>query len=155
MIDIYFLFNNKTQANIGFSLDPKILTGDVLWRRVKIPKDENIFNIKWEGDYSNGKFVRISETNAVVTEMDLEEKFYDRLFRKYGIESIIKILFLQLLEWDYPEDSMLPEFNQMLKFFAKNHKKFEQEIEHFKKSDAHEYQSKEDINQAITQQFKT
>ncbi len=153
---VYFLFNKKTQAFIGFTLDPKTLTGEVLWRRIEINKDENLANLTWEGNFSTGKFIRTTDKEAIVSEIDLEEKFYNRFFRLYNIEKLITIVLLQISKNIDPqdEDKLDPEFNKMLKFFIKNHNKFLEEIEYFQNSPKHKYQSKEDMRSTLNQQFK-
>lgn len=154
-MDIYFLFNKETQENIGFSMDPKSITGGILWRKVKLPESENLRNIKWEGNYGSGKFVRVSDTNAVVTEYDVMEKFYDRLFRKFSIEEMVRIMMAQFIYMEIPEEKKTSEFKQLLTFFSKNVSKLNAEIQHFKDSPDHDFESKEQIARKIDRQFKS
>jgi|TARA_R110000787_G_scaffold336_4_gene1192 hypothetical protein len=155
MMDIYFLFNRETQENIGFSMDPKLITGDILWRKVKVPQTENLMNIKWEGNYSTGKHVKISDSNATVTEYDLLNKFYDRLFRKHGVEDLMRIILNQFIFMDIPQEKQTTEFKNLLTFFGKNKDKLQAEIEYFDKSDEHDYESKDQISDKIGRQFKS
>lgn len=153
MIDIYFLFNKKTQEWIGMSLDPQTISGNVLWRRQQISDKESLTNIKWSGDFSNGKMVRNTEMDAVVTEVDLEDKFYSRFYRKYNIEKFLTILMLQL-DKEIDEDNMTEEFKTMKNFFHKSYDKLQEEIEYFKSSEKHEYVSKNDLESRINRQFQ-
>lgn len=150
-MEVYFLFNKTTHEFIGFTLDPRTLSGDILYIRKTIDPEESLLGISWEGDYKTGKMIRISEAAAIVTEYDLIDKLYDRFFRKYSIEDVIKNILLIYLDENI--ESFPKESKDMISFFKKVYDKHIEEIKFFKESKDHNYKSTNSLEKTAFKQF--
>lgn len=155
---IYFLFNKVNGSFIGFSTDPKILTGSNLWKRIELEDNVNLMDITWEGTYENGRMVRKTEMPAEVSEHELKEKFYDRFFRKYPFEKFVEIMLLQIQRDidsnKIKKEDLEPDFSDMMSFFVKNYTRFIEEIDFFKNSEKHSYMSEKDCEERLKTQFQ-
>lgn len=146
-MNLYFIFNKNTKELIGMTLDEDSIPKHALFRVVTITEDDDIKDISWEGDYATGKMIRLGESNAIVTEYDLEGKFYDRLFRKFPGEEI----FVKILDWMAGDKESAAD---LIEFHKKNKDKLNKEIEFFKNSDQHKYISKEEDKKNTERRFQ-
>ena len=150
-LNIYFLFNDITQEYIGMTFDASTIRGKILWRRRQIEEGTSLHDVTWSGNYTDGEMSRISDGNAIVTEAEVIDKYYNRLFRKYKLETILELLIEQSIKNNDKSDE---SFNQFVSFYIRNKKRLEDEIEHFKNSEKHEYRSNNDVATIINNQFK-
>ena len=140
---------------IGFSFDKNIIQGDVLWRKEVISNKDDPTQITWVGDYSNGQmqFKNDPFSPAQVSEHQLESKFYDRLFRKYSFEEVLRGV-LSILSKNRSDDET-NEVRNLLNFYQRNEQKLQEEIEYFKNSNDHEFISKDEFIKKMEGQFAT
>lgn len=151
-MNIYFLFNKNTKEFIGFTFEESSVSPHLLYRVGTITNEEDIKDISWEGDYETGRMIRLGDSEAIVTEYDLEGKFYDRMFRKYGVEKIIELLLDYYSSFDELDGPA--EFKNLIEFHKKNRKKLNDEINFFKGSHQHTYISKEEDKKKVELRFK-
>lgn len=119
------------------------LVKEVDTEELGIPVDEkfNLARYQWHGDYDSGKIVDLfAEKKAIVTEQEINQKYYEIFFRKFRIEDII----FALLSDDY---SVQKEF--LLKLMDKKKK----EIDFYSFSANHIYESLADQEKRINQTF--
>lgn len=155
---IYVLFNKSSGKYIGFTLDSNTINDSLLYRRVEVHEHVNIADIKWVGDYDTGKLVKMTDLPAEVSEYDLEEKLYDRFFRKYSFEDVTRLLMLQfvkLLDGNILKpDDLEPDFNDMVQFFKKLFVRHLKEIESFESSKKHVFVTKNQIHEKFNESFQ-
>lgn len=144
---IYFLFNKNTKQFIGFTLDKESINERIsLFREIIVDPHEDLTNILWDGDYHNGKVIRINQSANIVTEYDLEEAFYQRLYKKYKPEELIKNILTILSETIDINSLKDEEAKQLFLFFNKNKNKLMSDIDYFKSNPKIDYSSKKEIN---------
>lgn len=153
-MQVYFLFNKITKEFIGFTFDPDSISPNILYRVVTISSDENIRDITWEGDYDTGKMVRSGDSAYTVTEFDLENKFYERFFRKYHLEGAFMTLLDHFTFGEESSEEDKQDFKNLIEFHRKNKNKLKEEIEFFKNSEKHKYVSKEEAAKTSERQFR-
>ncbi len=147
---IYILFNKKTQKLISYTTDISLIPKDIFLIKEILLSDydikDNEFNLaryRWEGDFDSGKIVDfVSERKAIVSEEDVDRKYYELFFRKYSLETV-------LLELVRSMDSSHPMSGFLRALDAKKRK----EIEFFQSSPNHIYETRANIQQRLKEAF--
>lgn len=155
---LYSLFNSKTKQFVCFMFDvssiPDAVRKNMLIRANSFKElgltDENIniTRFKWIGDYDNGHLVDlVLQNKTIVTEKEIQDKYNSMFFNKY---SEIDVLYQLILN----SDMKTPEGIEMLSYLQKILKKKESDIEFFKNSDLHIWESIEETQKKIDDAFK-
>lgn len=151
---IYIVFNSNTRKPVFIvdSLEAIQNTGFTLIKEVEIEgKELNLARFKWDGDYDTGKFVDLfKEKRAVVTEQEIDNKYYGMFFRKYSFEEALFniIEYSNFGKWRNPG-------NDMQEFLYKLFDKKKKEIEMYKGSPNHIYETKADQENRLEESFRT
>jgi hypothetical protein len=155
---LYVLFNSKTKKITSFTFDisvfPKAILDNLLYKEYSFKKlgitDENINlnRFKWIGDYETGRLVDIvSEKKAIVTENELEEKYESLFNHKYNTKDIIYEL---ILNCDMKTENGI----NMQNFLKKLLDRKKNDIEYFKNSDIHIWETREETQNQLYDAFK-
>lgn len=155
---LYAFFNKKTKAFICFTFDitmfPETVKANFLmkefsFKELDIPDEEiNMARYRWIGDYDTGRLVDIIlEKKAVVTEREINEKYDAMLFDKFNIKDILYELILNA-------DMKTPNGKQIQERLQKILKKKENDIEFFKNSDLHIWETQSDLKNQLQNAFK-
>jgi hypothetical protein len=145
---IYALFNKKNREFSAWSNDisqfPEKVRETMLYKEIDLEEygvTDAMFNperYRWIGDYDSGKFTDLLASNkAVVTEKEVNEKYDSLFFRKYSVKDVLYQLILNL--------SMNTEEGKKMQDFLKtllNRK--EKDVEYYKTSGVHIYETVED-----------
>lgn len=146
---IYALFNNKTRQLTCFATDvdqfPESLRKNLLIKEFKLKDlgfsgDEiNLARFKWEGDYDTGRLIDIvTEKKAVVSETEVNAKFFDMFWSRYNIYDVIQELILN-------QDMKTESGKSMKTFLEKVLQKKKTDVEFYKSSPLHIWESEETI----------
>ena len=148
---MYAIFNKKSKEFIGFSPNQAITTGNVLFKEIGDTIDVGLY--RWEGNYDNGQIVAKSSTRYIIDEYKVEQKFFNKITRKYPVIAQLKVIIDQLDEVidDSDKTSEFVKLKGYLETLQKNHEK---RIDHFKNSADHEYYSKDDIDEKLDKAFE-
>jgi hypothetical protein len=155
---LYALFNKKTKAFICFTFDitlfPETVKANFLMKEfafkdLDIPDEEiNMARYRWIGDYDNGRLADIMlEKKSVVTEREINEKYDAMLFDKFNIKDILYELIIN-------SDMKTVKGKQIQERLQKILKKKESDIEFFKNSDLHIWETNEDLKKHSKDAFK-
>jgi len=108
-------------------------------------KSFNLARYRWEGDYETGKLVDLfAEKKSVVLEQEIDEKYYSLFFRKYNLEHIIFRLIQECFS-TYHEEKVF-----LLKLLEKKQK----EIEFYKGSENHIYETIQEQEERVAKSFE-
>jgi hypothetical protein len=162
---IYIVFNSTTRKPVFIvdSLEAIQNTGFTLIKEVEIEGNEiNLARFKWIGDYDTGKFTDLFlEKKAIVTEEEVDNKYYGMFFRKYSMEEAVFNLIKhaefrhtsEIIDGkDYFTDNN--EGGYMKRFLESLLKKKEKEIQTYKNSPNHIYETKADQEKRLEESFK-
>lgn len=167
MPKIYIAFNKETRKVTCLAGDMETFKfmKDPLIKEIEI--EDNVFNIarfRWEGDYDTGQLIDLfKEKRAIVTEKEVDEKYYGLFFRKYTIEEILFNLIkysdfrktLEVVDDGRECYTRNNEAGYMQRFLDVLMKKKEKEIEMYKSSPNHIYETRNDQAERIKDSFKT
>lgn len=158
---LYALFNPVSRKFTTFTFDisvfPKTLLERMLIKSFSFSElgltDEriNLTRFKWEGDYDTGRLMDIvSEKKSVVTEQEVNTKYSSIFFAKYkySLDSILYEIILNL-------DMKTERGKEMQEFLKDLLAKKEKDIEFYKKSDLHIYETYEDAAKRQSEAFQT
>lgn len=156
---LYSLFNTQTRQFVCFTFDvdsfPPVIRNTMLikehsFKELGINDEEiNIQRFRWVGDYDTGRLVDIVlEKKAVVTEQEIDEKYDALFFDKYSVKTILYELVLN-------SDMKTEEGKKMQNHLNKILKKKNSDIEYFKNSDLHIWETREDAKKRKKDAFKT
>jgi len=146
---IYALFNNKSRQFTAWMTDisslPENLKKTMLLREVVLEDHgiiDAVFNperYQWQGDYDTGKFTDLlADNKAIVTEKEVNEKYDALFFRKYEIKDIIFELIQNAV-------MITPKGKEIQDFFNILLQRKKDDVEYYKASDVHLYQTEEDL----------
>jgi hypothetical protein len=108
----------------------------------------NLARYRWEGDFETGKLIDLfKERKTIVTEQEIDEKYYGLFFRKYNIEHA---LFHIINNTPFHTE----DGKQMQTFLTKLLSRKVAEIEFYKGSENHIYESIKDQEERITKSFE-
>jgi len=155
---LYAFFNKNTKAFICFTFDvtmfPETVKANFLMKEfsfkdLDIPDEEiNMARYRWIGDYDNGRLADIIlEKKAVVTEREINEKYDAMLFDKFNIKDILYELIIN-------SDMKTIKGKQIQERLQKILKKKENDIEFFKNSELHIWETDEDLKKHSKDAFK-
>ena len=156
---LYSLFNTRTRQFVCFTFDvesfPEVVRNTMLikehsFKELGINDEEiNITRFRWIGDYDTGKLVDIVlEKKAIVTESEINEKYDAMFFEKFELKNIVYELVLNA-------DMKTDEGKRMQTYLSKLLKKKSDDIEFFKNSDLHIWETDEDAKKRTEDAFKT
>jgi hypothetical protein len=156
---LYSLFNTQTRQFVCFTFDidsfPLAIRNNMLikkhsFKELGINDEEiNIQRFRWIGDYDTGRLADIVlEKKAVVTEQEIDEKYDALFFDKYDLKTVLYELVLNA-------DMKTENGKKMQTHLEKILKKKKDDIEFFKNSDLHIWETREDIKKRKKDAFKT
>ena len=156
---LYSLFNTQTRQFVCFTFDidsfPPAIRNNMLikkhsFKELGINDEEiNIQRFRWIGDYDSGRLADIVlEKKAVVTEQEIDEKYDALFFDKYDLKNILYELVLNC-------DMKTENGKKMQTHLEKILKKKKDDIEFFKNSDLHIWETREDVKKRKKDAFKT
>lgn len=146
---LYAFFNKQSKAFVCFTFDismfPDAVKNNLLikefsFKELGIPDEEiNITRYRWIGDYDNGRLSDIVlEKKAVVTEREINEKYDSMFFNKFDLKTVFYELVLNA-------DMKTEKGKSIQTYLSKILKKKESDIEFFKNSDLHIWETDEDL----------
>lgn len=150
---LYSLFNTQTRQFVCFTFDidsfPEAIRKTMLikehsFKELGINDEEiNIQRFRWIGDYDSGRLADIVlEKKAIVTEAEIDEKYDSIFLSKYDLKTMLYELILN-------SDMKTEEGKKMQSFLNKILKKKTDDIQYFKNSDLHIWETrKESIDRA-------
>lgn len=155
---LYALFNKRTRQLTSFTFDinvfPQSLQDSMLIRSYTFEElgitDENINlnRFKWMGDYDDGKLVDIvKEKKAIVTEKEIDEKYNGLFFKKYKFEDVFYELIVN-------SDMKTENGKNIQKFLIKLLEKKRNDIEYYKRSDLHIWETIDEVKDRQKDAFK-
>lgn len=155
---LYAFFNKKSRAFICFTFDitmfpdnvkENFLIKEFSFKDLGILDEEiNITRYRWIGDYDNGRLADIVlEKKAVVSEREINEKYDAMLFDKFDIKDILYELILNA-------DMKTSKGKQLQERLQKILKKKESDIEFFKNSEIHIWETQSDVETQLQNAFK-
>lgn len=155
---LYVFFNKKTRAFICFTFDitmfpesvkENLLIKEFSFKELGIPDEEiNITRYRWIGNYDSGRLADIVlEKKAVVTESEINEKYDALFFDKFDFKTIFYELVLNA-------DMKTEKGKYMQNYLQKILKKKESDVEFFKNSDLHIWETDEDLKKHTKDAFK-
>jgi hypothetical protein len=152
---IYIYFNNITKLPAFLSeikINSPLAFKEICLEDLEITDGEfNLARYKWEGDFDSGKLVDLfKEKRTLVTEEEIDGKYYAMFFRKYSLE---KTLF-NIIQTLYKPASEFPEGTSMYKFLEKLLDKKDKEIEFYKTSENHRFETHEEQQKHLLDSFK-
>jgi len=143
---IYIIFNAKTDVPMFFTDDKELASTFPLYKEVILEQygisrdDFNLNRYRWEGDAETGKLVdTFIQQKAVVTEEDVDGKYRELLLRKYPLDKMLCRILLNMPE------TVDEEFNDIKKFVHLLEQRKQHEIETYKSSPVHKWESWDDI----------
>lgn len=157
---LYALFNSTTKKLTTFTFDisvfPESILKNILVKSFQFSElgindgKINLNRFRWEGDYDSGKLVDIvSDKKAVVTEKEVDVKYSSIFFGKYNYDLDL-ILFEILLNTD-----MKTEKGKAMKSFLETLlEKKRKDIEFYKNSDLHIFETREEMKSRQQEAFK-
>jgi len=156
---LYSLFNTQTRQFVCFTFDidsfPLAIRNNMLikkhsFKELGINDEEiNIQRFRWIGDYDTGRLADIVlEKKAVVTEQEIDEKYDALFFDKYDLKTVLYELVLNA-------DMKTENGKKMQTHLEKILKKKKDDIEFFKNSDLHIWETREDVKKRKKDAFKT
>ncbi len=145
---IYALFNNANREFTAWMTDisalPETIRNNMLIQEINLDEygvTDAMFNperYKWQGNYDTGRFVDLlADNKAIVTEEEVEEKYDGLFFRKYSIKDILYQLLVNA-------DMQTPTGLEMQQFFYKLLTRKENDVNYYKTSGVHIYETKEE-----------
>ena len=145
---LYILFNSKTRQLSCFTFDITLFPEQILsnmliksytFKQLGINDDTiNLNRFKWIGDYDSGSLVDIvKEKKAIVTEREIVDKYHNMINSQYSLEFILHQLILNA-------DMKTEQGVQMQIFVDKVLKKKNSDIEYFKNSPLHIWETESD-----------
>jgi hypothetical protein len=155
---LYAFFNKKSRAFICFTFDVTMFPDNVKenflikefsFKELDIPDEEiNMARYRWIGDYDTGRLADIIlEKKAVVTEREINEKYDAMLFDKFNIKDILYELILN-------SEMKTEKGKQIQERLQKILKKKESDIEFFKNSELHIWETQSDLKNQLQNAFK-
>jgi hypothetical protein len=155
---LYTFFNKKTRAFICFTFDitmfpenvkQNLLIKEFSFKELGIPDEEiNITRYRWIGDYDTGRLADIVlEKKAVVTEREINEKYDSLFFDKFDFKTLFYELVLNA-------DMKTEKGKYMQSYLQKILKKKESDIEFFKNSDLHIWETESVLEAQLQNAFK-
>jgi hypothetical protein len=147
---IYIYFNNQTRKPAFLSAEPINGSALSLVREIEIEGTEfNLARYRWEGDYDTGRLVDLFlEKKSIVTEDEIDKKYYGMFFRKYPLE---EVLFNIIQHVEFRE--LTPGW-EMQVFLQRLLSKKDSEIKTYQNSPNHVYETKEDMKKREAESFK-
>jgi hypothetical protein len=150
---LYAIFNSKTRKFTTFTFDisvfpPAILNNmlikEFLFSDLGLTDNRiNLSRFKWEGDYDNGRLVDvISEKKSIVTQKEVDTKYSSIFFSKYN-NDLSEIIYEIILNLDMKTD----RGKEMQEFLNTLLEKKRKDIEFYKNSDLHIYETDEEAVQ--------
>ena len=141
---MYILFNKTTRLPVAFTDDISIFPQDSLVREIDVGESFNLARYRWEGTYEDGRLMDLFEENmTIVTEEEVENRFFKTLFSKYsGTDIICAIL----------DDR--GNFDEIKKYFNELKKEKLAEIEMYQNSSEYIYETREQQRSRAKQSFK-
>lgn len=156
---LYVLFNSKTRKVTSFTFDissfPKTILDNMLIKEYNF-KDlgitDNHLNLnrfKWIGDYDSGRIVDVFlEKKSIVSENEINEKYHKIFFSKYKLEDILFSLIINTeMKDQYGKD--------MQEFLIKVLDKKKRDVEFFKNSPLHIWETDDDVVKQQAEAFAT
>ena len=154
-VKLYVIFNANGQY-VALSLEP--LRGNIKIKELEVDAGFNLAMYDWVGDFDSGSLQLKSDIPHMVSSLNIEEKFYDKLFRKYPIERMLTIMLAQLrviVRQEYiAEKHVNGKCADMLDFFDKIYKKMLNDIDHYKNSEHHTYMDEDEILEDMKKRFE-
>lgn len=155
---LYAFFNKKTRAFICFTFDitmfpenvkQNLLIKEFSFKELGIPDEEiNITRYRWIGDYDTGRLADIVlEKKAVVTEKEINEKYDGLFFNKFDFKTLFYELVLNA-------DMKTEKGKYMQSYLSKLLEKKESDIDFFKNSDLHIWETDESLKKQSKDAFK-
>jgi hypothetical protein len=154
------VFNKNTKALVTISDDRSLFQhGNFLIKEFKLSdlglenSEFNLARFRWEGDYETGKLIDLfKEKQAVVSEDEIDKKYYGIFFRKYPFEEVVFNVIKKIGSVD--GFSVGEEFDKMRGFLISILNKKEKEKAFYKNSKNHIFETKEQEEQKTEQAFK-
>jgi hypothetical protein len=155
---IYALFNKATKKLVSFTFDispfPENILNTLLIREYSFEElgltDENINlnRFKWIGDYEDGKLIDIvKEKKSIVTEKEINERYSNLFYEKFKFEEVLYELILN-------SDMKTEKGKSIQKFLEKLLTRKHNDVEYYKSSDLHIWESEEDVKKRQIDAFK-
>lgn len=155
---LYVLFNAKTRQLTSFTFDidvfPEQIRKNFLIREYSFKElgieDEqiNLSRFKWIGDFDTGRLVDIVlEKKAIVTEKELDEKYDSLFFAKYSAQEALFTLIMGA-------EMKTEEGQAMQRFLTKLMARKAADVEYFKNSPIHIWETREDEIARVHDAFK-
>lgn len=156
---IYALFNNKTRKFTCYTTDisqfPLTIKNLLLIREFKLkdlgfPGSEIVLSrFKWVGDYDTGRLVDIiNENKSVVTEKEIDNKFHTMFWARYNSTEVLYELLLNI-------DMKTDKGREMQGFLEKVLTKKKTDIDFYKSSPLHIWESNEEVKEREKNAFKS
>lgn len=157
---LYALFNSTTRKLTTFTFDisvfpesilKNILVKSFLFSELGITDGKiNLNRFRWEGDYDSGKLVDVvTEKKAIVTEKEVDVKYSSIFFGKYNYD-LDSILFEIILNTE-----MKTEKGKAMKTFLETLlSKKQKDIDFYKSSDLHIFETREEMKTRQDDAFK-
>lgn len=144
---IYLLFNKQGIFQM-FMEDISGIPADMfLIKEMSFEEPFNLARYRWEGDYTTGRMVDLfEEKKAIVTQEEIDNKYYGIFFRKYDLP---KAIFNIMEHFAYNTNESLG----MMEFYKKLNDKKKEEIEFYKNSPNHIFQSNDDQEENFNKTF--
>jgi hypothetical protein len=148
---LYALFNLSTRKFTTFTFDvsmfPETLLQKMLIKKYSFSElglTDNKINLnrfKWEGDYDSGRLIDIvTEKKSIVSEREVDVKYSSIFFGKYN-NDLNTILYEIILNLDMKTENG----KEMQNFLKTLLEKKKQDIEYYKSSNLHIFESNEDV----------
>ena len=155
---LYSIFNIQTRQFVCFTFDidsfPEAIRKTMLikehsFKELGINDEEiNIQRFRWIGDYDSGRLADIVlEKKAIVTEKEIDEKYDSIFLNKYDLKTMLYELILNA-------DMKTEKGKQIQQHLVKVLKKKSDDIEFFKNSDLHIWETNADVEKRKKDAFK-
>jgi len=155
---LYSLFNTRTRQFVCFTFDidsfPEAIRSNMLikehsFKELGINDEEiNIQRFRWIGDYDSGRLADIVlEKKAIVTEAEIDEKYDSIFLSRYDLKTMLYELILNA-------DMKTESGKKMQAHLTKTLKKKNDDIEFFKNSDLHIWETNADVEKRKRDAFK-
>lgn len=155
------VFNRDTKEFVAFSLSENVTQGKTLVHKLTSSEPINLKDVRWEGDFDTGRAYDSTKRQGYqepVSETVLEQRKYERLFRKYPPSEIFSTILNQLRVLKHlgiiPPQSCLPEFNELVEFSGKVEARYARDMEFFEQSKSHTVVTKEEAQEKFDDTFK-
>ena len=158
MYKLYALFNSKTCQFTSFTFDisafPETIIKTLLFKEFTFAElgltDEkiNLNRFKWIGDYDTGKLIdMVKDKKTVVTEQEIREKYNHTFFNKFKFEDVFYELILN-------SDMKTENGKAIQSFLIKMLERKRDDIQFYRNSDLHIWETDDDIKKRQSNAFK-